>query len=108
MIGIYQGILMMNKLQKIEETFIDFLGVPLFQNDYIGYSDVEIQKIKRIYDWKISSWPDKEKQVREHRYNFGKFFKEHDKRRGTDFCKVFPELADFYHRCLESSLGEGI
>ena len=36
--------------------------------------------------------------------NFGKFFKEHDKRRGTDFCKTFPELADFYNDCLEIKL----
>jgi organic radical activating enzyme len=87
-----------------QAQLVDFLGVPLFQNDYIGYSDVEIQKIKRIYDWKISSWPDKEKQVREHRYNFGKFFQEHDKRRNTNFCKVFPELEDFYRNCLEIKL----
>ena len=87
-----------------QAQLVDFLGVPLFQNDYIGYSDVEIQKIKRIYDWRIANWEGKAKQVNEHRYNFGKFFQEHDKRRGTDFCKAFPELADFYHRCLEMRL----
>ena len=41
---------------------------------------------------------------KEHRYNFGKFFQEHDKRRGTNFCKTFPELADFYRQCLEIRL----
>ena len=82
----------------------DFLGVPLFENRFIGYSDIEIQKIKRIWDWKIADWDGKEQQIREHRYNFGKFFKEHDKRRGTDFCKTFPELADFYNDCLEIKL----
>ena len=87
-----------------QAQLVDFLGVPLFQNDYIGYSDVEIQKIKRIYDWKISSWPDKEKHLKEYRYNFGKFFQEHDKRRNTNFCKVFPELEDFYRKCLEIKL----
>ena len=84
--------------------YVDYFGVPLFDHNYIGYSDIEIQKIKRIYDWKIAQWDGKEKQVREHRYNFGRFFKEHDKRRGTDFCKVFPELADFYRKCLEIKL----
>jgi uncharacterized protein YndB with AHSA1/START domain len=82
----------------------DFLGVPLFENRFIGYSDIEIQKIKRIWDWKVADWDGKEQQVKEHRYNFGKFFKEHDKRRGTDFCKTFPELADFYNDCLEIKL----
>ena len=47
---------------------------------------------------------EKEKQVKEHRYNFGKFFQEHDKRRGTDFCKTFPELESFYRECLEIKL----
>ena len=36
-----------------------------------------------------------------HRKDFYKFFSEHDKRRGTDFCKTYPELADFYHKCKE-------
>jgi MoaA/NifB/PqqE/SkfB family radical SAM enzyme len=72
----------------------DFLGVPLFDHNYIGYSDIEIQKIKRTYDWMIS--PIDEKKLFEQRYNFGKYFEEHDKRRGTDFKKVFPEFAEFY------------
>ena len=75
-----------------------------YQNKIAGYSDVEIQKIKRIYDWKIAKWEGKDEQVLQQRYNFGKFFQEHDKRRGTDFCKVFPELADFYNDCLEIKL----
>ena len=33
------------------------------------------------------------------RYNFGKYFSEHDKRRGTNFVKTFPELEEFYNFC---------
>ena len=50
------------------------------------------------------TWEDKEKKVKEHRYNFCKFFQEHDKRRGTDFVKTFPELESFYRDCLEIKL----
>ena len=82
----------------------DFYSIPAFDKQHYGYSDIEIQKIKRIWDWKIATWDEKEKQVKEHRYNFGKFFKEHDKRRGTDFCKTFPELESFYRECLEIKL----
>ena len=82
----------------------DFYSIPAFDKQHYGYSDIEIQKIKRIWDWKIAEWPGKEKQVREHRYNFGKFFQEHDKRRGTDFGKTFPELESFYRECLEIKL----
>ena len=69
-----------------------------------GYADIEIQKIKRIYDWKVAKWEGKEEQIKSQRYNFGKFFQEHDKRRGTDFCKTFPELAEFYEDCLKIKL----
>jgi len=87
-----------------QAQLMDFLGVPLFESKHIGYSDIEVQKVKRIFDWRIAEWEGKEKQVNEHRYNFGKFFKEHDKRRGTDFRKIFPELAEFYNDCLRIKL----
>ena len=82
----------------------DFYSIPSFERQHYGYSDIEIQKLKRIWDWKIANWDGKEKQVKEYRYNFGKYFQEHDKRRGTDFCKTFPELESFYHECLEIKL----
>ena len=82
----------------------DYLSIPSFEHKYVGYSDIEVQKIKRIWDWRMATWEQKEEQVRQQRYNFGKFFQEHDKRRGTDFCKTFPELADFYNDCLRIKL----
>ena len=81
--------------------YADYLALPLFQKKYVGYSDIEIQKITRIYDWAKST---DEEKVLQQRYNFGKYFQEHDKRRGTDFCKTFPELEDFYKYCLEIKL----
>jgi hypothetical protein len=63
-----------------------------------GFSDVEIVKIRRIYDYFISV--DDEDRVA-HRKDFYNFFNEHDRRRGTDFCKTFPELEEFFHKCKE-------
>jgi len=82
----------------------DFLGVPKFDHKYIGYSDIEIQKIKRIYDWKVTNWADKDKHVKNYRYNFYKYITEHDRRRNTDFCKTFPELESFYNECSRITL----
>jgi hypothetical protein len=77
-----------------QAQLMNFLSSPIFNNSHIGYSDVEIQKVKRIYDWMNSERnPD---HLFMQRYNFGKFINEHDKRRGTDFGKIFPELKDFY------------
>ena len=35
----------------------------------------------------------------QNQYNFAKHFEEHDKRRGTNFVKTFPELEEFYNFC---------
>ena len=82
----------------------DFLGVPKFDHKYIGYSDIEIQKIKRIYDWKVTNWMDKEKHVKNYQYNFYRYVTEHDKRRGTNFIETFPELESFYNKCSRITL----
>jgi organic radical activating enzyme len=80
----------------------DFLAVPLFENKYIGYSDIEIQKIKRTYDWMKSTKDDYDLKVK--RSNFANFIEAHDKRRNTDFIKVFPELEEFYLKCKKIKL----
>ena len=38
------------------------------------------------------------------RHNFYKYFSEHDRRRGTNFVKTFPELEEFYNFCKEIQL----
>ena len=58
--------------QQVKQQLVDFLGVPFFDQDYIGYSDIEIQKIKRTYDWMIS--PIDPEQLKKQRYNFRKIF----------------------------------
>jgi hypothetical protein len=93
-----------NKKIYEQAQLADFYSIPAFDKQFHGYSDIEIQKIKRIWDWKVANWNEKEQQVKEQRYNFGKYFQEHDKRRGTDFCKTFPELESFYRDCLEIKL----
>jgi hypothetical protein len=80
----------------------DFLAVPLFENKYIGYSDIEIQKIKRTYDWMKSTKDDDD--LKKRRYNFANFIAAHDNRRGTSFVDVFPEFDDFYRKCREIKL----
>lgn len=78
---------------------INFLATPSFNSKQIGYSDIEMQKVKRIYDWMIS--PNDENLLLKSRLDFYKFFNEHDKRRGTNFVKTFPELEEFYNFCGE-------
>ena len=76
-----------------------FYGIPSFSYDYIGYSDIEIQKIKRIHDWMIGGGKVDLSKLNSMRRNFYHYFKAHDERRGTNFVKTFPELESFYNKC---------
>jgi hypothetical protein len=85
-----------------QAKLITYYASPSFDHKHIGYSDVEVQKIKRIYDWMIS--PQDSIQQMKNRYSFYKYFNEHDRRRGTDFVKTFPELEEFYNFCKNIQL----
>ena len=66
-------------------------------NDGYGFTDIEINKIKRIKDWFETDID--EQELIKNRKDFYTFATQHDIRRGTDFCKTFPELEEFYHKC---------
>jgi organic radical activating enzyme len=82
---------------KEQSKLISYYATPSFDARNIGYSDVEVQKVKRIYDWMLA--PQDATQQMKNRYSFYKYFSEHDRRRGTDFVKTFPELEEFYNFC---------
>ena len=81
--------------------YANYLGIPKFDHKHVGYSDIEIQKIKRIYDW-MHAYKD-QKLLEKNRANFGRYFKAHDERRGTNFVETYPELEDFYRSCLDKA-----
>jgi len=72
---------LMKKLQKDED------GVEYF-------TPMEISKLERIFDW-LESKNDRKELLR-NKKDFGIFFREHDKRRGTNFLKIFPDLKKLY------------
>ena len=60
------------------------------------FTDMEISKLERILDWMNS--PNDRKELYRNRKDFGNFFREHDKRRGTSFIDIFPELENLYKK----------
>src|SRR5210317_576470 len=58
-----------------------------------GFSDIQIQKIKRTYDYAIA---ENDFDIEKNRKDFVKFVTEYDRRRNTNFLEVFPELKDMY------------
>jgi hypothetical protein len=62
--------------------------------EYTGFYEHEIYKLRRILNII------KSEQANDHttnRKDFVKFVDEHDKRRGTDFKKTYPELVSMYN-----------
>lgn len=68
---------------------------------YYGFSDFQINKMKRLID--LSNKTTDKKQQDLNRVNFYKFFSEHDRRRQTDFINTFPELKSFWKECQKMS-----
>lgn len=72
------------------------------EDNRFGIKPAETLKMKRILDWMESKRPQNKKEEQElykHQRDFYSFFSEHDKRRGTDFNKVFPQMTEFYQYC---------
>jgi hypothetical protein len=79
-------------LEAAKKAF--YYATPEFKHTNIGFSDVEVQKIKRIYDYAISE--DETFDINRNRTDFVMFVDEHDARRGTNFLETFPELKNLY------------
>jgi hypothetical protein len=65
-----------------------------------GFYEHEINKMERLY-YVAKDEPRSKQDLYRNRKDFALFFDEHDRRRGTNFLKTFPEMSDFYHMCKE-------
>jgi len=69
------------------------------ERPFQGFKDYEVQRLRRDIAWmKKGSELDPE-YVKLQRANFYRFFNEHDKRRGTNFEKTFPQMIEFWKEC---------
>ena len=61
-----------------------------------GFKDYELHRLDRDIAWMRSA------QLEDHsraKADFHRFFSEHDRRRGTDFLKTFPEMKSWWEEC---------
>ena len=91
----------------LNEAFV-FMKNNLFQSNTRGcrrhgFSDIQLDRMGRLLD--VIKKPISEEKLRRNRIDFYKFFKEHDRRRQTNFLKTFPELKEFWIFC-EDLAGE--
>ncbi len=98
----------MNLLPKEEfmpymKSHLDFILANLDDKNRFKFNDLEYEKFKRVVKYMETTHYTLER-VLEGKRDFFNWFTEYDRRRGTDFKKIFPELEDFYFNCsLENS-----
>ena len=74
-------------LEAAKKAF--YYGANGMTYEQVGFTDVEIQKIKRTYDFAIS---ESDFNVEKYRKDFVIFTKESDRRNGTNVLEAFPQL----------------
>lgn len=69
----------------------------------VGFYDFELEKMRRLHAWMKS--PEVEPKLSRLRKDFYLYVQEYDRRRGTDFLKTFPEMAEFHELCRRTAEG---
>ena len=68
---------------------------------FSGFKDYEIDKVRRDLDFMKTELT--EEKLTKNKVNFHRFYAEYDKRHGTDFLEVFPEMEDYWAECMYRS-----
>lgn len=82
------------------EEAIEFMEANSNVDNFVGFYDFEIAKVKRNLEW-MKARNQGVEEVNIARKNFVRFFTQHDQRRGTNFLKTFPEFKDFWRKWSE-------
>ena len=64
-----------------------------------GFRDYEVQRLRRDIAWMREGQNMDPTLLKQRRADFYRFFAEHDRRRGTDFLKTFPEMKSWWAEC---------
>jgi uridine kinase len=83
----------------LTEDFITQITNQISYMTHLNFKNNEIDKLKRTATIMIEGIKLPSEQNAINRKDFAIFVDEHDRRRGTNFLEVFPEMKDFYFLC---------
>jgi organic radical activating enzyme len=69
------------------------------QTRFQGFKDYEIARLDRDIAWMRDGQRLDSAYITKNKADFYRFFCEHDRRRGTDFLRTFPEMATWWAEC---------
>ena len=80
------------------EEAIAFMKANANTDNFVGFYDFEIEKAERNLAALKARNLSSPEALERNRRNLVKYFDQHDARRGTNFCKTFPEFAELYNQ----------
>lgn len=95
-------------MQLLPESYSDMLestwvwmmkNLETEETRFKGFKDYELSRLDRDIAWMRDGAKLDTDYVRRQRADFYRFFNEHDRRRGTRFLKVFPEMVEWWVDC---------
>ena len=95
-------------LQILPESYVEQLvnlhawmagKIETQDNRFQGFKDYEIARLDRDIAWMRDGQKLSTEHIQHNRADFYRFFAEHDRRRGTDFLRTFPEMTSWWKEC---------
>ena len=95
-------------LQLLPESYVDELetvwafmlkNIETEATRFQGFKDYEIARLDRDIAWMRDGQRLDASYIQKNKADFYRFFAEHDRRRGTDFLKTFPEMSAWWSEC---------
>jgi organic radical activating enzyme len=85
---------------QLEQTWIWMMkNLETPTDPFHGFKDYELARLDRDIAWMRDGQRLDPAYVNQHKADFYRFFSEHDRRRGTDFSKTFPEMITWWKEC---------
>jgi organic radical activating enzyme len=95
-------------LQLLPESYVDELetvwafmlkNIETESTPFQGFKDYELARLDRDIAWMRDGQKLDPDYIKLNKADFYRFFSEHDRRRGTDFLKTFPEMSAWWQEC---------
>jgi hypothetical protein len=95
-------------LQLLPESYADRLeqlwtwmmkNLETAEDLFHGFKDYELARLDRDIAWMRDGQKLDSEYIKRNQADFYRFFNEHDRRRGTDFLKAFPEMTAWWTEC---------
>lgn len=87
-------------VEKLETTWVWMMkNMETEEKRFKGFKDYELQRLDRDIAWMRDGQLLDTQYISQQKADFYRFFAEHDRRRGTDFLKTFPEMVAWWTEC---------